>query len=68
VIDPRTLVPLDVEAIAASVARTGRAVLAHEAVCAGGFGAELVARIQRAAFDRLEAPIQRVARRSRPCR
>ena len=60
VIDPRTLVPLDVEALAASVARTGRAVIAHEAVASGGFGAELAARLQEAAFDSLEAPIQRV--------
>jgi pyruvate dehydrogenase E1 component beta subunit len=60
VIDPRTLVPLDVDAIAASVRRTGRAVVAHEAVVPGGFGAELTARIQEEAFDCLEAPIQRV--------
>ena len=60
VIDPRTLVPLDVDMIAASVRRTGRAVVAHEAVTTGGFGAELTARIQQEAFDCLEAPIQRV--------
>jgi acetoin:2,6-dichlorophenolindophenol oxidoreductase subunit beta len=60
VIDPRTLVPLDIDAIAASVRRTGRAVVAHEAVTTGGFGAELAAQLQEAAFDRLEAPIQRV--------
>jgi acetoin:2,6-dichlorophenolindophenol oxidoreductase subunit beta len=60
VIDPRTLVPLDINTIAASVRRTGRAVVAHEAVVAGGFGAELTARIQQEAFDCLEAPIQRV--------
>ena len=60
VIDPRTLVPLDVDTIAASVRRTGRAVVAHEAVTTGGFGAELAARIQQEAFDCLEAPIQRV--------
>jgi acetoin:2,6-dichlorophenolindophenol oxidoreductase subunit beta len=60
VIDPRTLVPLDLEPIAASVRRTGRAVVAHEAVRAGGFGAELAAQLQEAAFDYLEAPIQRV--------
>ena len=60
VIDPRTLVPLDVEALAGSVCRTGRAVVAHEAVGPSGFGAEVVARLQEAAFDRLEAPIQRV--------
>jgi acetoin:2,6-dichlorophenolindophenol oxidoreductase subunit beta len=60
VIDPRTLVPLDIDTIAASVRRTGRAVVAHEAVINGGFGAELTARIQQEAFDCLEAPIQRV--------
>ncbi len=60
VIDPRTLVPLDLETVARSVRRTGRAVVAHEAVTVGGFGAELAAQIQDAAFDRLEAPIQRV--------
>jgi acetoin:2,6-dichlorophenolindophenol oxidoreductase subunit beta len=60
VIDPRTLVPLDLEPMAASVRRTGRAVVAHEAVRAGGFGAELAAQLQEAAFDYLEAPIQRV--------
>ena len=60
VIDPRTLVPLDVETIAASVSRTGRAVIAHEAVTIGGFGAELASQVQEHAFDCLEAPIQRV--------
>jgi pyruvate dehydrogenase E1 component beta subunit len=60
VIDPRTLVPLDTETIADSVRRTGRAVVAHEAVTIGGFGAEIAAQIQELAFDCLEAPIQRV--------
>ena len=60
VIDPRTLVPLDVEALAGSLRRTGRAVVAHEAVTLGGFGAEITARLQEDAFDSLEAPIQRV--------
>ncbi len=60
VIDPRTLVPLDVDTLTESVARTGRAVVAHEAVATGGFGAEIAALIQEAAFDSLEAPIQRV--------
>jgi len=60
VIDPRTLVPLDLDTLAESVKRTGRAVVAHEAVTAGGFGAELAAQLQAAAFDYLEAPIQRV--------
>jgi acetoin:2,6-dichlorophenolindophenol oxidoreductase subunit beta len=60
VIDPRTLVPLDLDTLAQSLRRTGRAVIAHEAVTAGGFGAELAAQLQAAAFDYLEAPIQRV--------
>ena len=60
VIDPRTLVPLDLDTLARSVTRTGRAVVAHEAVAPGGFGAELAAQLQAAAFDYLEAPIQRV--------
>jgi acetoin:2,6-dichlorophenolindophenol oxidoreductase subunit beta len=60
VIDPRSLVPLDIDALAASVRRTGRAVVAHEAVAVGGFGGELAARLADAAFDCLEAPIQRV--------
>jgi acetoin:2,6-dichlorophenolindophenol oxidoreductase subunit beta len=60
VIDPRTLIPLDLDPIADSVRRTGRAVVAHEAVRTGGFGAELAAELQAAAFDYLDAPIQRV--------
>jgi pyruvate/2-oxoglutarate/acetoin dehydrogenase E1 component len=60
VFDPRTLVPLDLEPIADSVRRTGRAVVAHEAVRSGGFGAELAAQLQAEAFDYLDAPIQRV--------
>ena len=60
VIDPRSLVPLDLETIADSVRRTGRAVVAHEAVRTGGFGAELAAELQAAAFDYLDAPVQRV--------
>ncbi len=60
VIDPRTLVPLDLETLAESLRRTGRGIIAHEAVTAGGFGAELAAQLQAAAFDYLEAPIQRV--------
>jgi acetoin:2,6-dichlorophenolindophenol oxidoreductase subunit beta len=60
VIDPRTLVPLDLDTIVASVRRTGRLVIAHEAVEQGGFGAELAAQVQEAAFDYLDAPIVRV--------
>jgi pyruvate dehydrogenase E1 component beta subunit len=60
VIDPRTLVPLDLDAILASVRRTNRLVIAHEAVTHGGFGAEIAAQVQAAAFDDLDAPIARV--------
>jgi pyruvate dehydrogenase E1 component beta subunit len=60
VIDPRTLVPLDVATIIASVERTNRLVVAHEAVRHGGFGAEIAAQAQLAAFDFLDAPIERV--------
>src|SRR4051794_12973859 len=60
VIDPRTLVPLDLDRIVESVKRTNRLVVAHEAVEHGGFGAEIAAEVQAAAFDHLDAPIQRV--------
>ena len=60
-IDPRTLVPLDLGTILASVRRTGRLVVAHEAVERGGFGAEVAARVQHDAFDDLDAPVCRVA-------
>jgi pyruvate dehydrogenase E1 component beta subunit len=60
VVDPRTLVPLDLDTIVGSVARTHRLVVAHEAVEHGGFGAEIAAQVQEAAFDELDAPIVRV--------
>jgi 2-oxoisovalerate dehydrogenase E1 component len=60
VIDPRTLLPLDLETIVDSVRRTNRLVVAHEAVEHGGFGAEIAAEVQSAAFDDLDAPIERV--------
>jgi pyruvate dehydrogenase E1 component beta subunit len=60
VIDPRTLVPLDIETIVRSVQRTNRLVVAHEAVRSGGFGAEIAAQAQLAAFDFLDAPVERV--------
>jgi len=60
VVDPRTLVPLDLGTIVESVSRTHRLVVAHEAVRVGGFGAELAAQLQEAAFDELDAPIARV--------
>jgi pyruvate dehydrogenase E1 component beta subunit len=59
VIDPRTLKPLDVETIAASVRKTGRLVIVTEAARAGGFASEVVARIVDVAFDSLRtAPVR----------
>ena len=60
IIDVRTLLPLDIDTIAESVAKTGRCVVAHEATRFCGYGAELSASIQEHCFYSLEAPIQRV--------
>ncbi|MEM7695467.1 MAG: dehydrogenase E1 component subunit alpha/beta [Pseudomonadota bacterium] len=60
VIDPRTIRPLDVEAIVESVRRTNRAVVVHEAPVFGGFGGEIAASIMTEAFDHLDAPVARV--------
>ncbi len=60
VIDLRTLVPLDLEAIEASVKKTGRCVIVHEATRTSGFGAELSALVQESCFYHLEAPVLRV--------
>ncbi len=62
IIDPRTLNPLDDAPIIASVKKTGRALVVHEAVKTGGYGGELVARIvESEAFDYLEASVRRLA-------
>ena len=66
VIDLRTLKPLDFETIAASVRKTNRAVVVHEACLSGGFGAEVSARIHSDLFDDLDAPVLRVAARDVP--
>ncbi|HYE91091.1 MAG TPA: dehydrogenase E1 component subunit alpha/beta [Terriglobales bacterium] len=66
VIDPRTLVPLDEATILASVRKTHRFVVVHEAVKRGGFGAELAALVSEKALDDLDAPIVRVAARAVP--
>ena len=60
VIDIRTLLPVDIETIAASVRRTGRCVIVHEATRTSGYGAELSALVQEHCFYSLEAPILRV--------
>lgn len=59
-IDLRTLVPLDIETIEASVRKTGRCLIVHEATRTSGFGAELSALVQERCFYHLEAPIERV--------
>jgi 2-oxoisovalerate dehydrogenase E1 component beta subunit len=60
VIDLRTLMPLDIETIEASVRKTGRCLVIHEATRTGGFGAELSALVQERCFYHLEAPVERV--------
>jgi 2-oxoisovalerate dehydrogenase E1 component beta subunit len=59
VIDLRTLLPLDIEAIETSVKKTGRCVIVHEATRTSGFGAELAALVQERCFYHLEAPVER---------
>lgn len=58
VIDPRTLVPLDMATIAASVRKTGRLLVVHEAPTRNGFGAEVVRRVTAECFDDLDSPPQ----------
>jgi 2-oxoisovalerate dehydrogenase E1 component subunit beta len=60
VMDLRSLVPLDMEAIVASVEKTGRCVVLHEATLTSGFGGELAALVQEHCFYHLEAPVMRV--------
>jgi 2-oxoisovalerate dehydrogenase E1 component len=66
VIDPRTLVPLDEEAILESVRKTHRLVIIHEAVKRGGWGAEVAALVSERALDELDAPIVRLGARNVP--
>jgi acetoin:2,6-dichlorophenolindophenol oxidoreductase subunit beta len=66
VIDPRTLLPLDEDAVVTSVKKTNRCVVAHEAVTKMGFGAEIAAVVQYQAFDYLDAPIERVGAKFTP--
>ena len=60
IVDLRSLMPYDLEAITASVGKTGRCVIVHEATLTSGFGAELAALVQEHCFYSLEAPIVRV--------
>jgi pyruvate dehydrogenase E1 component beta subunit len=66
VIDPRSLQPLDEETLVASVKKTNRCVVTHEAVTRMGFGAEVASVIQYQAFDWLDAPIERVGAKFAP--
>jgi pyruvate dehydrogenase E1 component beta subunit len=67
VVDPRTLKPLDTQTITDSVSKTSRVLIVHEAPVTGGFGGELAAVIASGdAFDRLDAPIRRLAGKDIP--
>ena len=66
VIDLRTLNPLDRETILTSVRKTGKVVIVHEDTLTGGFGGEIAAIIAEEAFDRLDAPVLRVAAKDCP--
>ncbi|MHA6333735.1 alpha-ketoacid dehydrogenase subunit beta [Qipengyuania sp. CAU 1752] len=60
ILDLRTIVPLDIEAIEESIKKTGKCMIVHEATRTSGFGAELSALVQERCFYHLEAPIERV--------
>jgi len=60
VIDIRTLIPLDIDTIASSVKKTGKAVVTSQEVTQSGFASEIIAQIQESCFDWLDAPIQRL--------
>lgn len=66
VIDPRTLMPLDIDTIIQSVQKTGRLVVAHEACVTGGVGAEIASQVAYRVFDFLEAPVERVGAKDSP--
>jgi pyruvate dehydrogenase E1 component beta subunit len=66
VIDPRTLVPFDMETIVDSVKKTGRCLIAHEAVERAGWAAEVAFEVSQTAFDHLDAPVGRVCAANLP--
>lgn len=66
VIDPRTIVPLDIDSIIKSVQKTGRLVIVHEAVKSFGVGAEIAAQVSEQALEYLDAPIIRVGALNAP--
>ncbi len=66
VIDLRTLIPLDKETILNSVRKTGKVLIVHEDTITNGFGAEIAAIVASEAFERLDAPVQRIAAKDTP--
>jgi pyruvate dehydrogenase E1 component beta subunit len=66
VVDLRTLTPLDKETILASVRRTGRAMVVHEACKRGGVGGDIAAMLMEEAYDDLDGPVVRVAGKNTP--
>jgi 2-oxoisovalerate dehydrogenase E1 component len=66
VIDLRSIVPLDVDSIVASVKKTGRCLIVHEDKVFGGFGGELVAIVNEKAFEYLDAPVKRIGSTNTP--
>ncbi|SKC86542.1 alpha-ketoacid dehydrogenase subunit beta [Maledivibacter halophilus] len=66
VIDPRTLVPLDKNAILESLKKTGRLIIVHEAHKIGGWGAEIASMVMEEAFDYLDAPVLRLGAKHCP--
>ena len=66
IIDIRTLNPLDIDTIIASIKKTNRAIVAHEDNITSGFGAEIVSQISDKAFEFLDAPLKRVASKDSP--
>ena len=66
VIDLRSLVPFDSKTVMDSVARTRRAVVAHESWLFGGYGAEIASQVSEELFDTLEAPVARIGAKSAP--
>lgn len=66
VIDPRTLVPLDIDLLSSSVKKTGRCVVVHEAHRTCGVGAEISSQLYEQAFCYLDAPIERLGAKQCP--